>query len=90
MSNKGEGEPVETISRGYARPLFGGWDHTLISKFLTQKGSCLKKIWGQSIEQRLKESPCRDCPPYRFIPYVDTKSRHYCRCQELLAYWSPL
>jgi hypothetical protein len=62
MPNKGEGEPVETIPRGSARLLVGGWDQPLISKFLTQKGSCLKEIGGQSVELRLKERPPRDCP----------------------------
>jgi hypothetical protein len=53
ISNKWKEEPVETISTGLARPPVGGWSHPLISKFLTQKGSCLKKkkkIRGQSVE----------------------------------------
>jgi hypothetical protein len=62
IPNKGEGEPVETISRGYTRPSVVGRVHLLISKFLTQKGSCLKEIQGQSVEQRLKKRPSRDCP----------------------------
>ena len=33
MPNKGEGEPVEILSKGYARLLVGGWGQTLISKF---------------------------------------------------------
>jgi hypothetical protein len=32
-----------------------GWGHSSISKFLTQNGSCLKVIRGQSMEQKLKE-----------------------------------
>jgi hypothetical protein len=64
MSNKGEGEPVGNISRAQARPPIGGWGHPLISKFLTQKGSCLKEIQGQSVEQRLKERLSRDCPTW--------------------------
>lgn len=72
MLNKGEGEAVETISRGQARPPAGGQGHSLISKFLTQKSSCLKKILGQSVEQRLKERPSRDCQTWGSIPYIDT------------------
>ena len=52
MPDKGEGEPVETISRDKERPLVKGWGHPLISKFLTQNGSCLKELWGQSVEKR--------------------------------------
>jgi hypothetical protein len=33
MPSKGEGEPVEILSKGYARLLVGGWGQTLISKF---------------------------------------------------------
>jgi hypothetical protein len=55
IPNKGEGEPEWTISRVWARTLVGGWGHPLISKILTQKGSCLKEIQGQSVEQRLSD-----------------------------------
>ena len=34
IPNKGEREPVETISRGWAWPLIEGWDHPPISKIL--------------------------------------------------------
>jgi hypothetical protein len=44
MPNKGEGEHVETISRVKSRIQVGGWDHSLISKFLTQNGFYLKEI----------------------------------------------
>ena len=41
--NKGEIEPVETISRGQAWPLDEGWGHPLISKILIQNCSCQKE-----------------------------------------------
>ena len=41
-----------------------------------------KKILRQSVEQRLKERPSMDCPTWRSNPYIVTKGRHYCRCQE--------
>jgi hypothetical protein len=44
MPNKGEGEPVETIIQGLGKTPVGRWDHLLISKILTQNGSCLKEI----------------------------------------------
>jgi len=37
------------------------------------------------MEQRLKERPSRDRPTLGSIPSADTKPRHYCWCQELLA-----
>jgi hypothetical protein len=39
----------------------------------------------QSMEQRLKERPSRDCPTCASIPYTVTKPRHYCGCYEVLA-----
>jgi hypothetical protein len=39
----------------------------------------------KSVEQRLKERPSRGCPTWGFILYTVTKTRHYCRCQEVLA-----
>jgi hypothetical protein len=47
-------------------------------KTLTQNCSCLKEIQRQSVEQRLKERPSRDCPTWESIPHSDTKPRHYC------------
>jgi hypothetical protein len=38
--------------------------HPLFSKFLTQKCSCLKGIWGKSMEQRQMERAFKDCPPH--------------------------
>jgi hypothetical protein len=43
-----------------------------------------EEIWRQSVEQRLKERPSRDCPIWESILYTNTKPRHYCRCQEVL------
>jgi hypothetical protein len=54
-------------------------------KVLTQNCSCLKEIQEQRVEQRLKERPSRDCPTWGSIPHADTKLRHYCRFQEMLA-----
>jgi hypothetical protein len=42
-------------------------------------------IRSQTVEERLKERPFRDCHTWGSIPYTDTKLRHYCRCQEVLA-----
>ena len=39
----------------------------------------------QSVEQRLKERPSRDCPTWGSIPYTVTKPRHYCGCQQVVA-----
>jgi hypothetical protein len=44
-----------------------------------------EEILRQSVEQRLKQRPSRDCPTWRFIPYIKNKPRHYCECQEVLA-----
>jgi hypothetical protein len=51
IPNKGEDKTTETISRGQARPSVEGWDHLLVSRFLTQNCSCLKEIREQSMEQ---------------------------------------
>jgi hypothetical protein len=44
-----------------------------------------EKIQRQSVEQRLKERPSRNCPTWGSIPYTVTKPRHYCGCQQVLA-----
>jgi hypothetical protein len=44
-----------------------------------------EEIQKQSMEQRLKKKPSRDCPTWGSIPYADTKPRHYCGFQEVLA-----
>ena len=38
-----------------------------------------EEIWNQSVEQRLKERPSRDCT-WGCIPYTATKPGWYCRC----------
>jgi hypothetical protein len=44
-----------------------------------------EEIWRQSVEQRLKERPSRDCPTWGSIPYTATKPGSYCGCLEVLA-----
>jgi hypothetical protein len=44
-----------------------------------------EEIGRQNVEQRLKEKPSRGCPTWGPIPYTDTKPKHYCGCQEVLA-----
>jgi hypothetical protein len=78
IPNKGEREPVETITRGEAWPLVEGWIHPPFSKNLTENCSCLKEIQGQRVDQGMKERPSRDSSKWGFIPYVVTKPRHYC------------
>ena len=39
--------------------MFERWDHQHVSNILTQNCSCLKKMQGQRVEQRLKERSCR-------------------------------
>jgi hypothetical protein len=53
IPNKGEKEPVETISSEYAWPSVEGWGHPSISKILTQNFSLVKEMQGQRVEQRL-------------------------------------
>jgi hypothetical protein len=42
-------------------------------------------MWRQSVEQRLKERPSRDCPTWGCIPYTVAKPGFYCGCWEVLA-----
>jgi hypothetical protein len=44
-----------------------------------------KEIRRQNVEQKLKERPSRDCPTWGSIAYSETKTRHCCGCQEVLA-----
>ena len=44
-----------------------------------------KELQRRSMEQKLKVWPYRDCPIWGYIPYIVTKSRHYCGCQQVLA-----
>jgi hypothetical protein len=86
---RGERTCGDHIQRLGMAPIWGMKPHTLL-KVLTQNCSCLKEIQGQRVEQRLDERPSRDCPIYGFIQYAATKSRHYCRCQEVLVDRSPI
>jgi hypothetical protein len=43
------------------------------------------QIGRQSMEQRLKERPSKDCLTWGSIPHTVTKCRHYCVCHEVLA-----
>jgi hypothetical protein len=67
------------IQRFGKAPGWGMGPPTHLQTF-TQNCSCLKEIRRQSVEQRLKEKPYRDCHTWRSIPHTDTKLRHYCRC----------
>jgi hypothetical protein len=44
-----------------------------------------EEIWRQSLEQRLKERPSRDCPTWGSIPYTVIKAGRYCGGREVLA-----
>jgi hypothetical protein len=44
-----------------------------------------EEIQRQSVEQRQKKRPRKDCLTWTSIPYTVTKSRHDCRCQQMLA-----
>jgi hypothetical protein len=43
-----------------------------------------EEIKGQSVEQRLKAKPIKDCPPMEI--HTIYSYRHYCGCQQVLAY----
>ena len=53
--------------------------------FLRRGNKIQEQTPRQSVEQRLKEKPSRDCLTWRSIPYTVTKLGHYCGCQEVLA-----
>jgi hypothetical protein len=57
----------------------------LFSVLLRRRNKIQAAIWGQSVEQRLKERPSIDCHTWGTIPYTVTKPRHYCGCQEVLS-----
>jgi hypothetical protein len=42
-----------------------------------------QQTWRQSMEQRLKERPSRDCPTWGSIPYIVAKRRYYCGFQDV-------
>ena len=62
-------------------------DQSVGASVLFRKGTkySQEEIHRQSAEQRLKERPSRDCPTWGFIPYIVTKCKHYCGCQEVYA-----
>jgi hypothetical protein len=43
-----------------------------------------EEIWRQSVEQKRKEKPSRDYPTWGSMPYIVTKPRQYCGCQQVL------
>jgi hypothetical protein len=43
-----------------------------------------EEIWNQSVEQRLKERPSRDCLTWESILFAATKPGLYCESQEVL------
>jgi hypothetical protein len=62
-------------------------DQSVDASVLIRRGNKILtgKIWRQSVEQRLKERPSRECCTWRSIPYIVTKSWFYCGCWEVLA-----
>jgi hypothetical protein len=62
-------------------------DHNVGASVLLRKEK--KYLWEQiqrqSVEQRLKKRPSRDCPTWKSFPHTETKPRHYCGCQEVHA-----
>ena len=59
-------------------------DQSMDISILLRRGSKYpwEEIQRQSVEQRLKERPSRDCPTWVSNPIV-TKPRHYCGCQQM-------
>jgi hypothetical protein len=43
-----------------------------------------KELQRQTVGQKMKKRPSRDCPTWGFIPYTVTKPRQYCGCQQEL------
>jgi hypothetical protein len=62
-------------------------DQSVDASVLLKRGTkySREEIQRKSVEQRLKEKPSRDCPTWESLLYTDTKPRHYCGCQEVLA-----
>jgi hypothetical protein len=62
-------------------------DQNMYASALLREGTkySQEEIWRQSVEQRLKKRPSRECPTWGSTPYTVTKSRHYCGYQEGLA-----
>ena len=53
------------------RKLKKNGDQSMGASVLLERGTkySWEQIWRQSVEQRLKERPSRDCPTWGFIPY---------------------
>jgi hypothetical protein len=75
----------DTIYRPHEDPDKGRLKCECFSPFYKGEKYSRKEIQKQSVEQRLKERPSRNCPTYESIPNTDTKPRHYFGCQEVLA-----
>jgi hypothetical protein len=60
------------------------WSHESLHVYSLVGGLVLGSSGG-TVEQRLKKRPSRDWPTWRSIPYIVTKPRHYCGCQEVRA-----
>jgi hypothetical protein len=60
-------------------------DQSVAISVLPRRGNKIPMEEIQSVEQRLKEKPLRDCPTWGSIPYTVTKPRHYCGCHQVLA-----
>jgi hypothetical protein len=65
-------------------PGWGMWPPTHFQIF-NPEGLLSKKIRGQSVKQRLKERPSRDCSTWGIYPIYRYQTRHCCRSQEVLA-----
>jgi hypothetical protein len=60
-------------------------DQSVDASVLFRRGNTIQKeVQGQSVEQRMKERPSRDCPNWGSTSYTVTKLSHYCRCQQVL------
>jgi hypothetical protein len=53
-------------------------DQSMDTLVLLRRGNKIPMGERQRVEQRLKESPSRDCPTWESISCTVTKSRHYC------------
>jgi hypothetical protein len=66
----------------------------VLQSFLEGEKYSREQIQRQSVQQKWKERPSRDCPTWGSIPYTVTKCRYNCRCLEVhadrsLIYLSP-
>jgi hypothetical protein len=61
-------------------------DQNVDNSILLRRGNKIpRKEQRQSVEQRVKEGPSRDCTNFDSIPYTTTKPRLYCGCKQVLA-----